>query len=88
MRCRHKLFDPPGSPVSSRRLLNDPPLSSPAQGHSGPVVVFIVDFYSSQFLLSWLLLGVNGSTWGLISLGLLSGGLLSASPKLGLFYFV
>lgn len=59
--------------------------SSPARGNNGPVVVFIVEFYSSGFLLS-AHAEVNGSTWDLISQGLLSGGLSSALPKLGLFY--
>lgn len=69
MRCRHNLFDPSGCPVSTRRLLNYPhhqescdmlgclERSSPSQGNNGPVVVFTVHFYSSGFLLSWLLLG-------------------------------
>lgn len=62
-------------------------LSSPAQGNNGPVVVFI-RLLQQQVSALLALVGVNGSTWDLISLGLLSEGLPSALPKLGLFYFV
>lgn len=74
------------SPGSSRRLLNYPhhqescgrfgclERSSPARGNNGPVVVFIVAFLQRRVSAPSSLAEVNGSTWELISLGLLSRG--------------